>query len=255
MTPENTETVELPRPVAVRSSDWLAGPTWRSVYETNEEILTAIMHLHCPDGFECDMTYGNGSFWKRLPRPRLCYDITPLHEGVVQADSRLLPLPPASLNNCVFDPPFLTYVRNGREHKGGKVAMTARFGGYYTYDELEDHYRDTISEAYRVLKPRGKMVFKCQDIIHHHRMHCTHVRVIQMAEIEGFRLADLFVLPAKHRMPGPQKGQQRHARIWHSYFLVLERDGARPANAEVDGLPWREDPTPKRRAGGALAPY
>ena len=31
-------------------------------------------------------------------------------------------------------------------------------------------------------------------------------------------------------------------------------DGAdRPHGAEVDGLPWREDPTPKRRAGGALA--
>ena len=214
------------------SSDLLAGPSWRSVYETNDEILTAIMHLHCPDGFECDMTYGNGSFWKRLPRPRLCYDITPLHEGVIKADSEMLPLPPASLNNCVFDPPFPTYLRGRREHNS-KVAMTSRFGGYYRYDELEDHYRGTISEAYRVLKPRGKLVFKCQDIIHNHRMHCTHVNVINWAESEGFRLADLFVLPAKHRMPGPQKGQQRHARIWHSYFLVLERDGARPANADL----------------------
>lgn len=24
-------------------------------------------------------------------------------------------------------------------------------------------------------------------------------------------------------MPGPQKGQQRHARIWHSYFLVFQK--------------------------------
>jgi hypothetical protein len=23
------------------------------VYDTNDEILAAIMHLHCPDGFEC----------------------------------------------------------------------------------------------------------------------------------------------------------------------------------------------------------
>jgi hypothetical protein len=29
-------------------------------------------------------------------------------------------------------------------------------------------------------------------------------------------------LTAKHRMPSPQKGKQRHARIFHSYFLVLE---------------------------------
>lgn len=195
----------------------------RSVYDTQEDILTAIGQLHCPEGFECDMTYGNGAFWKRLPRPRLCYDITPLSDHVVQACSMALPLEASSLSSCVFDPPFLTYVRNGRDHND-KVAMTSRFGGYYRYDELETHYRGTIREARRVLKPRGKMVFKCQDIIHNHRMHCTHVNVINWAEAEGFRLADLFVLPAKHRMPSPQKGQQRHARIFHSYFLVLERD-------------------------------
>ena len=90
MTDDLQMTLEQPAGgVAVRSSDWLAGrSSWRSVYDTNDEILTAIMHLHCPDGYECDMTFGNGSFWKRLPRPRLCYDITPLHEGVTQADSR-----------------------------------------------------------------------------------------------------------------------------------------------------------------------
>lgn len=223
-------TSELPGVQHVASSN-LLGTVVRSVYDTNEEILAAIMRLHCPDGFECDMTYGNGCFWKKLPRPRLCYDITPLHEGVEKACSTLLPVPPGSLANCVFDPPFLTYVRNGREHNG-KVAMTSRFGGYYTYDELEEHYRDTIREAYRVLKPGGKMIFKCQDIIHNHKMHCTHVRVIQMAEIEGFRLADLFVLRAKHRMPGPQKGQQRHARIFHSYFLVLKRNKGKVPNVQ-----------------------
>jgi hypothetical protein len=74
-----------------------------------------------------------------------------------------------------------------------------------------------------VLKKGGKLVFKCQDIIHNHAMHCTHNRVINMAEIEGFRLLDLFILPARSRMPGPQKGTQRHARVWHSYFLVFRK--------------------------------
>lgn len=208
-------------------------PTVRSLYETQDEILDAIEYLHCPEGFECDMTFGNGAFWRRRKMPRLCFDIQPLRPHVVKACSTFLPLPQCSLSNCVFDPPFLTYVKNGRNHKGGGVAMTKRFGGYYTYDELEEHYRHTISEAYRVLKPRGKLIFKCQDIIHNHRMHCTHYRVIMMAEIEGFRLSDLYILGAKHRMPGPQKGQQRHARIWHSYFLVFERDGAVPSNEKL----------------------
>lgn len=195
----------------------------RSFHESQDEILRSIMALHCPEGFECDLTFGNGTFWKTLPRPRLCFDISPLHAGVEQACSTMLPLSSASISSAVFDPPFLTYVKGGRDHQKGGVKLTARFGGYYTYDQLEEHYRHTLSETYRVLKPKGKLVFKCQDIVHNHRLHCTHARVIWMAEIEGFRLADLFILPAKHRMPSPQKGQQRHARIFHSYFLVFER--------------------------------
>lgn len=134
----------------------------------------------------------------------------------------MLPLRAGSIGSLVFDPPFLTYVKNGREHKAGGVAMTKRFGGYYSYSELEDHYHETISEAARVLRPSGRMVVKCQDIVHNHRLHPTHQRVLEMARMEGFRLLDLFVLVARSRMPGPQAGQQRHARIWHSYFLVFE---------------------------------
>ena len=195
----------------------------RSVYENQNEILTAIRTLHCPEGFCADLTFGNGSFWKQHARPKLAFDITPLHADVIQASSSALPCETASLQNVVFDPPFLTYVKNGRSHKSGKVAMTARFGGYWAYTELVTHYTETLTECARVLKRGGKIVFKCQDVIHNHRMHCTHANVIQWADERGFRLRDLFVLVAKSRMPSPQKGTQRHARVWHSYFLVLEK--------------------------------
>lgn len=194
-----------------------------SVHETNASDLAAIRSLHCPEGFECDVTFGNGAFWKGQDRLRFCFDIQPLREGVEKACSTQLPLPNGELQNLVFDPPFLTYVKQGREHKGGKVTLTARFGSYYTYGELEAHYRGTLKEASRVLKPRGVMVFKCQDVIHNHRMHCTHANVIGWAAQEGLRLLDLFVLVAKTRMPGPQKGTQRHARVFHSYFLVFTK--------------------------------
>lgn len=32
----------------------------RSVYFEQDEILRGIMKLHSPEGFDCDMTYGNG---------------------------------------------------------------------------------------------------------------------------------------------------------------------------------------------------
>ena len=203
------------------------GVAVRSVSDSQDEILEWIRALHCPSGFEADITFGNGAFWRNTQRPPLCFDLTPQVAGVTQADSRLLPISNECLGNVVFDPPFMTYIKNGREHKDGKVALSARYGGYYTYAELEDHYQETISEVWRVLRPKGKLVFKCQDIIHNHKMHSTHTKVIQMAESEGFKLTDLFVLLAKSRMPGPQKGTQKHARIWHSYFLVFEKPSRR----------------------------
>lgn len=120
----------------------------------------------------------------------------------------------------------MTYVRAAREGNGNMV-MAKRFGGYWRYDELEKHYRETLIEAHRVLSKKGIMVFKCQDIIHNHKMHCTHMNVMEWSK-GLFRLKDLFILPAKNRMPIPQqegtkKKVQKHARIFHSYFMVLER--------------------------------
>lgn len=194
----------------------------KSVYEDQSDILRAIVALHCPDGFEVDITYGNGAFYKEIASPVLRFDIDPQAPGVVQASSDCLPLAGGSIGSVVFDPPFLTYVRAGREGNG-KMIMAKRFAGYWTYGELEAHYRGTLKECARVLKKNGVMVVKCQDIIHNHKMHCTHANVMSWASEHGFQLLDLFILVATRRLPAPnRKGTQKHARIFHSYFLVFK---------------------------------
>jgi hypothetical protein len=194
----------------------------KSIYSNQSDILRAIQHLHCPDGFDCDLTYGNGAFWRDLPSPKYKFDIDPQKPEVEQASSDNVPLPEGSLGSIVFDPPFLTYVRAGREGNGTMI-MAKRFAGYWRYDELEAHYRSTLVESARLLRKNGVLVFKCQDVIHNHRMHCTHANVIQWAVEAGFRLLDLFILAANHRMPSPnRKGTQKHARVFHSYFLVFK---------------------------------
>lgn len=194
----------------------------RSWSDRQEDILKSIIRLHCPEGFDADLTFGNGSFYRGdIPLPRHRFDIDPQAEGVERADSRMTPLAAGSVRSVVFDPPFLTYVRAGRTGNGGML-MARRFAGYWTSDELEDHYRDSISEAHRILAKNGVLVFKCQDIVHNHRLLCTHANVILWAEIEGFRLKDLFVLAANHRLPSPnRRGKQKHARVFHSFFLVF----------------------------------
>lgn len=196
----------------------------KSVYENQDEILKSILNLHIPENkIDIDVTYGNGVFYKNIPQPNIKIDIDPQMEDVREASSVCLPYTNNSFSSMMFDPPFLTYVRGGSREGNGNMIMSNRFAGYWKYSELEEHYIGTIKEASRVLCDKGVLIFKCQDIIHNHKMHPTHVNVINWAEQSGFRLKDLFVLVAKHRLPSPnRKGTQKHARIFHSYFLVFE---------------------------------
>tara|TARA_R110000851_G_C12813080_1_gene538695 strand:- start:11 stop:625 length:615 start_codon:yes stop_codon:yes gene_type:complete len=198
----------------------------KSVYFDQTDILKSIMTLCNIDRFCADVTYGNGSFYKNIERPLFKSDLDPQVDGVISCSSSLLPVSAGEFKSLVFDPPFLTYVRAAREGNGNMV-MAKRYGGYWRYDELEKHYRETLIEANRVLSKKGIMVFKCQDIIHNHKMHCTHLNVMEWSR-GLFRLKDLFILPAKSRMAippqnGAKKKIQKHARIFHSYFMVLEK--------------------------------
>ena len=196
----------------------------RSVYYDQTEILKAIMELCGIERFCADVTYGNGKFYEQIQKPVFKFDISPQVDGVTECSSTNLSLLDGQIKSLVFDPPFLTYVKQAREHNS---IMAKRFGGYWRYDELEEHYRESLIEAHRVLGKKGIMVFKCQDIIHNHKMHCTHLNVMEWSK-GLFRLKDLFILPAKSRMPiphqeGTKKKVQKHARIFHSYFMVLEK--------------------------------
>lgn len=206
-----------------------SGRVIRSIYSDQSDILRGIMTLSGIERFDVDLTYGNGSFYRDgIPKPEHRFDLDGDLPDVTKADSRNVPLADGSVESVVFDPPFLTYVRQGRAGNGSMV-MARRFAGYWRYDELEEHYRSTLAEAHRILRPKGILVVKCQDIIHNHRLHPTHIYLSQWAE-GMFRLKDLHVLKAHHRMPSPnRRGKQRHARIFHSYFMVFERNRGKPS--------------------------
>lgn len=202
----------------------MSANTIKSVSEDQEYIIKSIMQLCDIDRFDADVTYGNGVFWKNLPTPAYCFDINPQLNYVTFSSSDKLPFENNQISSIMFDPPFLTYIKSAREHNS---IMAKRYGGYWQYKELEEHYRNTIKEANRVLCKKGIFVVKCQDIIHNHAMHSTHINVVNWSA-GMFRLKDMFVLTAKNRIPIPQKENeakkiQKHARIHHSYFMVMER--------------------------------
>lgn len=197
----------------------------KSLYCDQFKILEGIMQLHVEENtFDVDLTYGNGGFYKKnLSIPKHRFDIDPALPNITKVcSSDDTGLDEQSVNSVVFDPPFLTYIRKQRVGNSSMV-MAKRFSGYWHLDELKKHYKSTLKEAARILKHKGIMVIKCQDIVHNHKLFSTHVEILKWAE-SNFRIKDLFIQAATHRMPAPnRKGQQKHARVFHSFWLVLQR--------------------------------
>jgi len=148
----------------------------KTVSYDQEEILSNIMALYCPDGFELDPTYSVGNFYKgKIPQPMYKFDINPVLPEVEQADVRDLPLSDGQVHSVLFDPPFVAAMPKGEA--SGKI--TSRFGYYPNVQyALWNFYADALKELYRVCIEEGIIVFKCQDTIDSRKQYLSHVEVI-----------------------------------------------------------------------------
>ncbi len=192
----------------------------KSISYDQEEILKWIIDLYCPNGFELDPTYSKGVFYRNIQKPKLKFDLEPQVEGVRQADCRNLPLENNSIDSIVFDPPFVAAIPKTI----ATGIITKRFGYYRSIqNHLWSMYQDALKEFYRILKPKGVLVFKCQDTIDSSKQYLSHVEIINVAVGLGFYSKDLFVLLAKSRLMSPNMRIQQHARKFHSYFLVFQK--------------------------------
>ena len=86
-----------------------------------------------------------------------------------------------------------------------------------------DLYFRAITQAHRVLRPRGVLIVKCQDEVCAGKQRLTHVELINFAATLGFACDDLFVLVRSGKPGVSRLLHQRHTRKNHSYFLVFRR--------------------------------
>lgn len=191
------------------------------------DIINNIIELHIGSGvIDCDPTYSTGVFYKKnkIKDPKLKFDIKPQVDGVSMADSRSLPIDDNSIGSIMFDPPFV--VSKGpslKENKKGSNIISSRFSSYESIKQLWGYYKDSISEFYRVLKPEGILIFKCQDTVSGGKNYFSHVYVMNKALDVGFYPKDLFILNAKTRLISGNMKNQKHARKYHSYFWVFQK--------------------------------
>lgn len=213
----------------------------------NGELFARILDLHVPTGATvADVTFGLGAFWRNVPAEKytiLASDIDLKPDGIpaewagrVQSgiDCRNLPYADASLDCVVLDPPYMeglyrkseghlagsgTHASFRRAYSSGKVTE----GGPKWHDAVVDLYARAGREAYRVLRPNGILVVKCQDEVSANKQRLTHIEIITGYESLGFYTKDLFVVVRTNKAGVSRLKKQEHARKNHSYFIVFQK--------------------------------
>lgn len=180
------------------------------------EILRWIRQLHMGGAqFELDPTFGKGNFYLPNDTPRFIGDLHPQSKKIEKMDStNLVQFQDNQLSSIIFDPPFLS-------RTGAGSIIKDRFGEYPSMPELLQMYSYSLQEFTRVLIPGGILVFKCQNTVMGGKQWWSVDFVCRQARRNNFRKIDEFILLAKHRMERTGNYTQRHARKFHSYFLVF----------------------------------
>lgn len=198
----------------------------KSLQFNQQQIIQDIINLYIPSKqIDIDPTYSKGIFYKNAPfnAPIYKFDLYPQIEGVQQADCRNLPFEEESVKSIMFDPPFLATTGPSLNSSQNNNLINKRFGVYPNEQALHQMYCDSLKEFWRILKPEGILIFKCQDKVSSGKQYMTHVYTINMAEEIGFYSLDLFILGVESRLVADWQKNQKHARKFHSYFLVFQK--------------------------------
>ena len=202
-----------------------------SINYSQIDIIQNIIQLYIPQGkIDADVTYSKGVFYKNgnIQEPQYKFDINPQTVDTVQADCRNLPLPDNSINSLMFDPPFLATSGKSLSTQENNNLILRRFGYYRNEKELHKFYQDALNEFNRVLINDGILIVKCQDKISSGKQYLSHVFIINQAIEQGFYPEDIFILLAKSRIVADwQIKNQKHARKFHSYFIVFRKSNFR----------------------------
>lgn len=200
----------------------------KSINNNQQEIINDILYLHNNGNpIDLDVTYSKGVFYKNgvVKEPIYKTDKYPQTEDTIQAESTNLPFENEQFNCIMFDPPFMVGGKTYKENKEGSSIILKRFSIYHSYDELKDHYYNTLKELYRVLKQGGIVIMKLQNTISSGKQHMTHFFTVKSAIELGYYVQDEFILESKSKMTsfGGRWKKQQHAMKYHSYFLVLRK--------------------------------
>jgi hypothetical protein len=149
-----------------------------------------------PDDLVLDMTYGEGVWWK-VWRPDVLVALAP---GV---DFRATGYPDGMFDVVTDDAP---YKLNGKPDP----KVDARYG-VHVRASMEDRHQlmaESLTEAARVVRPGGFVLFKCQDQVCLFKLRDQTRIFANLGEALGLTVEDRFDMTGQHR-PQPVFGRRR----------------------------------------------
>ncbi len=192
---------------------------------SNDDVFPDILKLYVPENsIIADVTYGKGVFWKQVNLDNYSLFPTDLKNGI---DARQLSYENDSIDCVVFDPPYM-HTPGGTAHSNHQ-----NYEEYYRnnvtkavkkyHEAVLELYFESAKEAYRVVRPDGIYIVKCQDEVCSNKQRLTHVEIINELLTYGFIVEDLFVVMSLNKPGVSRIVKQVHARKNHSYFIVFRK--------------------------------
>jgi len=193
---------------------------FKSVFNNEQELLKAIISLHLNGkDIELDPMFNHGAFYKDgVNKPKYTFDIAPnplYHTNY--GDAKNLFFRNNDIESMILDPPFMF----GIHGKTLENTCVKRYTMYDSLKTLEFEYKQILIESYRILKPDGILIFKCQDYTDS-KTTMTHCLVYNWAVDLGFYAKDLAILNKEHKIFNGNT-KQRHLRKTHTYFWVFQK--------------------------------
>jgi hypothetical protein len=180
----------------------------------NADLLAKILQLYVAKGsVVADVTFGKGVFWNNIDTSKYKLLKSDLKDGI---DFKCLPYESSSIDCEIIDPPYM---------HGGKTIKKSINDCYQNNNDSHESvirlYASGILEAARVLKKNGVLIVKSQDETESGKQRLSHCEIINLLEILGFKIVDLFVLVQKS-IPAMRETYQKSARKNHSYAIVAK---------------------------------
>lgn len=178
----------------------------------NSGLIKKVADLYFQEGDSiADVTYGKGVFWRNIDNNKYKITGSDLKNGI---DFRCLPYNNETFCHGVLDPP---YARTGL----GDMVKCYNTSKSSSHSEIMELYRAGIKELYRIVKPGGFILVKCQDEVYGCKQRWSHIEIKDMSEELGLYARDMFIL-VNTKTPKVHY-KQKHARKNHSYLWIFEK--------------------------------